>query len=123
MVQVLFIGKNSSVSQTIYDLLDQVDGLELQSMWVSEPPGGFKIELDSKDLCILNLSDWENGNMEILKSITHELPKNPKLIVIDTYKDKQLIDKILDMGVSAYIEQHKVASSIKQIIEELSTKK
>ena len=122
MDQILFIGKNSSASQTIYGLLDQMEGFELQSKWVSELED-FKIDLESRALYVLNLSDWENGNMKILKSLIQNLSQNSQLIVIDTYQDKQLIDKIIDMGASAYIEQHKVASSIKQIIEELISEK
>lgn len=118
MAKVLFIGRNTSVSQTIYGLVDQIDGVELSSKWLND------MELDQNefsgnDLCILNLSDWESGNMSVIKKLLNTLPESTQLLVIDTYKDQHLIDKILDLGVAAYVEQQKVASTIEGDIRQL----
>jgi DNA-binding NarL/FixJ family response regulator len=118
MAKVLFIGKDTSVSQTIYGLIDQIDGVELSSKWLDD------MELDqdefsANDLCILNLSDWESGNMNVIKKLSSALPERTQLLVIDTYKDQHLIDKILDLGAAAYVEQQRVASTIETNIHQL----
>ena len=121
MARVLFIGKNTSVSQTIYGLIDQINGVELSSKWLNDIEF-INTEFSGQDLCILNLSDWESGNMCVIKTLSAVLSSNTQLLVIDTYKDQHLINKILDLGATAYVEQQKVASTIEGNIRQLLVK-
>ncbi|MEX0811058.1 MAG: hypothetical protein WD048_02500 [Chitinophagales bacterium] len=118
MGKVIFIGKNTAGSQTIVELAAQIENIQLTSIWIRQNTFT-DIEIPETNLCILNLSDWDSGNMKILKFISARLPKTIPLLVIGTYKDPQLIEKILASGATAYVEQQKVYHTIEQKIREL----
>lgn len=118
MAKVLFIGKDTSVSKTICNLIDQLDDIYLSCKCLVNLELSSE-DISNQDLCILNLSDWEAGNIKVLKKLLKMLNINTSLLVIDTYKDQHLIDIIMDLGAAAYIEQQNVAESIEESIRQL----
>lgn len=120
MSNILFVGKNTSVSKTIIDLIGQID---MQYVFVKDNLESVLCsDNEDVDICILNLSDWDRGNMTILKSIASKFSQHTQLLVIDNYNDHQLINKILESGATAYIEQKKVLLEIENTIRQLAVR-
>lgn len=119
MCQVLFIAKKSSTSNAIFELISSNENIQLVANWIEED-SSIDLDLNSSQVCVLNLSDWEGGCTRIIKNLTEKLDNEIPLLVIDIYEDEQLIDRIIDLGASAYIQQESLPQGIVPLIQKLA---
>lgn len=118
MSSIVFVAKRNSVSQTISGLIEQLDDIQLKNAWVEQEDLSF-LQNYNTEVFIIHLSGWDIGNVDLLRNIRNQLKEDAILLVIDIYKDPQLIQKIKENGATEYLPQEKVVDQLLPTINAL----
>ncbi|WP_440999746.1 hypothetical protein [Fodinibius sp. SL11] len=125
-MQILLVGKTSSITTTIKSMLKSMDNWSVQLHSDLNTLDRYEEEKSEFDLLITNLEDFDKASTKIVAQIRTHFPETP-LLVIHSYLDNMLIKPIINAGATGYIRNNlsedqlievtqKVASGTKYII-------
>lgn len=106
-MKILFVGRESVVTETIYQMLSSIDNWQITLMpsWQD-----LDQQLTDKDkekslfeVLIVNLTDFSDPPLKIIKHLISQFAALP-LLVLNSYRRRSLIDPLLDAGALGYVQ-------------------
>lgn len=112
-MQILLVGKTSSVTTTIQTMLQSTEGWSVQLYSDLANLNKSEEEKAVFDLLVANLEDFERTSVKVVSQICTQFPDTP-LLVVHSYLNKSFIKPMIAAGATGYI-QNDVSDS--QLIE------
>jgi len=78
-----------------------------------------KITTDNFDVVIIDIGMPKINGIEVLKFTKKNKPKT-KVIMMSTYVNKKVIDKVIELGADEYIEKSSFLKDITRILDKIS---
>ena len=103
-MNILLLGKNSSITDTVKEMLQSIDGWSVSfNVELSPFPPSLSSEPSEYDVLVANLEDFNTSPIPFIKEINNRYPKTP-LLIIHSYNNKKLIIPMLTAGAMGYIQ-------------------
>lgn len=107
-MDILLLGKSSTITQTIKAMLQSVEEWTVTSnVELTQYPQSKSEEPSKYDVLIANLEDFNTSPIPLIKEIRKHYPDSP-LLIIYFYNDKELIVPMLTAGATGYL-QHEMS--------------
>jgi DNA-binding NarL/FixJ family response regulator len=102
-MKTVIIGSNQSINKCFGELINEQHAFTFTCFPPSEAFDGIETVKDSGiDLILIDLSSSIKNSCEFIEKLHKLLPKVP-LIALHFYKDRELVDEIIQAGASAYL--------------------
>lgn len=119
-MQILLLGKTSSITNTIHMMLRSVDG---GSTKLHSNLDDFEImneERSKFDLLIANLEDFRRTATIAVSQIRSHFPDTP-LLAVHSYLNRNLIKPLLNAGATGYIQNNISDSKLIKAVQKVAS--
>lgn len=102
-MKTVIIGNNQSINKCFGELINEQHAFTFTCFQPSEAFEGIEAAKESEiDLVLIDLSSSIKNSCKFIDKLHKLLPEVP-LIALHFYKDRELIDEIIQAGASAYL--------------------
>lgn len=106
-MQILLVGRDTSVTNTIKQMLESVDQWTVtnRTTWeiTEAAPSPEGAENSYLDIIIANLADFTESSVRIIKEITSYFADVP-VLVLYSYDQQAFIDPLIKAGATGYLQ-------------------
>lgn len=119
-MQILLVGKTSSITATIQTMLQSIEDWSVQlysDLTNQSKSRGVKTEFD---LLIANLEDFDKTSIKVISRIREQFPDTP-LLVVHSYLNKALIKPMISAGATGYIQNEISENTLIEAVQEVAS--
>ncbi|MEL7833768.1 hypothetical protein [Fodinibius sp. Rm-B-1B1-1] len=118
-MEILLLGKSSTITATVKTMLQSIDDWIVRSNVEFSPYPQLSTEPYEYDILIANLEDFNTSPIPLIEEISKQYPQTP-LLIIYSYRNKELITPILAAGATGYIQQEMSEEDLFKAVNKVS---